>query len=88
MPTPFLPEPRSFVARVDDRSGPDITLLRTSLKRPLLVGDSNEFKIPYRVDSSLYDKYDGVWDSWTATARAFVDGELVEERVVSDLQNF
>jgi hypothetical protein len=88
MPTLLLEGREAEGGFVRERSNDHTSLFRLSTKRPLPVGDSYNADIRYRVDEALYDEHHDVIDSWRATARAFVDGELVIQAELAKLQNF
>ncbi len=91
MPTPLLyPPPGTiYAARVANRSDARRTVLRTSNKLPpILSGDTNTWIVTYRVDKDLFYNQRSSVLSATATAKAFVDGDLVLEVTLPKIKDF
>jgi|HubBroStandDraft_5_1064220.scaffolds.fasta_scaffold386307_1 hypothetical protein len=52
-------------------------------RKPILSGEDGEFRQEYQVGEELFHAYNGVLDGLTATARAYVGGELAHTAVLT-----
>jgi hypothetical protein len=89
LPTPLLEPHTTYATLVRERSTPERSVFRTSTKLPPLPsGDPYEWRLPYRVDDKLFWNQRPVVEQASAVARVFVDGALVAEKTLSEIQNF
>jgi hypothetical protein len=89
LPTPLLVPGTAYSTLVKERSDATRSLFRTSSTLPPLPsGDSYEWKLPYRVDDKLFWNQHDVVEQASAVARAFVDGALVAETALANIQKF
>lgn len=84
-PTPAKATHFAFVRSDAKRGG--MTLFRVGCpdlgRKPILSGEDGEFRQEYQVSEAVFDAYDGMLDGLTATARAYVGGELAHTAVLA-----
>jgi hypothetical protein len=89
LPTPLVEPGRAYTALVKERSDERRSVFRTSTKLPPIPsGDGYEWRLPYRVDDTVFWTQRALVERAAARARTFVDGALVVEAELSKIHNF